>query len=149
MWWTENIHDTSAAVQDNLYNALLLGRPSWAISTIGISTVHFRVPCLYKFVHLFYPDTFVPCQRTCNTYWISWLRWFMVSIVNQPDAPVSHIYLFWFNTLHVSDGLSVHHQEFKLYIRQQVYVKQVLLFVAICTDWIPGDGRKGRPKHVE
>jgi hypothetical protein len=36
-----------------------------------------------------------------------------ISTVNQPDAPVSQIYLFLFNTLHVSDGLSVHHQEFK------------------------------------
>ena len=32
--------------------------------------------------------------------------------------------LFWNNTLHVSDCLYVHHQE---YIQQQVYVKQILL----------------------
>jgi hypothetical protein len=38
---------------------------------------------------------------------------FEISVVNQPDAPVSQIYLFCFNTLHVSDDLSVHHQEFK------------------------------------
>jgi hypothetical protein len=37
----------------------------------------------------------------------------LVSIVNQADAPVSQIYLFWIHTLHVSDGLSVHQQEFK------------------------------------
>jgi hypothetical protein len=36
-----------------------------------------------------------------------------ISTVNQPDALGSQIYLFWFNTLHVSDGLSIHHQEFK------------------------------------
>jgi hypothetical protein len=36
-----------------------------------------------------------------------------ISTVNQPHAPVSQIYLFWFNTVPVSDGLSVHHQEFK------------------------------------
>ena len=38
--------------------------------------------------------------------------------------------LFWNDTLHVSDGLSVHHQEFKTlrtYIQQQAYVKQILL----------------------
>jgi len=29
------------------------------------------------------------------------------------DAPVYQIYLFRNDTLHVSDGLSVHHQEFK------------------------------------
>jgi hypothetical protein len=39
--------------------------------------------------------------------------YFRISTVNQPDAPVSQIYLFWNNTPHVSDGLSVHHQEFK------------------------------------
>jgi hypothetical protein len=34
-------------------------------------------------------------------------------MVNQPDAPVSQIYLFWINTPHVSDGLSVRHKELK------------------------------------
>jgi len=33
--------------------------------------------------------------------------------------------LFWNNTLHVSDGLSVHHQEIKLFIQQQVYVQSL------------------------
>jgi len=32
--------------------------------------------------------------------------------------------LFWTDTLHVSDGLSVHHQ---VYIQQQAYVRQTLL----------------------
>jgi hypothetical protein len=31
---------------------------------------------------------------------------FCFSVVNQLAAPVSQSYLFWFNTLHVSDGLS-------------------------------------------
>ena len=37
--------------------------------------------------------------------------------------------LFWNDTLHVSEGLSVHHQQFKtlLYIQQQAYIKQTLL----------------------
>jgi hypothetical protein len=35
--------------------------------------------------------------------------------------------LFWNNTLHVSDCLSVHHQKFKTVLQQQVYVKQILL----------------------
>ena len=30
---------------------------------------------------------------------------------NQPDAQYLKFILFWNNTLHVSDGLSVHHQE--------------------------------------
>jgi len=41
--------------------------------------------------------------------------------------------LFWNNTLHVSDGLPVHHQEFKT------------VHTADSFD----DGRKDRPKHVE
>jgi hypothetical protein len=32
---------------------------------------------------------------------------------NQPDAPMSQTYFIWSNTLHVSDGLSVRHQDFK------------------------------------
>ena len=43
---------------------------------------------------------------------------------------MSQIYftLFWSNTLHDSDGLSVRRQEFKTvqYIPQQAYVKQIL-----------------------
>ena len=37
-----------------------------------------------------------------------------ISIVIKPTrCTVSQIFLFWNNTLHVSDGLSVHHQESK------------------------------------
>jgi len=79
--------------------------------------------------------------------------------------------LFWNDALHVSDVLSVHHQENKtvhratgicqtdtavcllagkrypLTSRQQYpFVKCLLLYVQSCT---PGDGRKDRPKHVE
>jgi len=35
--------------------------------------------------------------------------------------------LFWNDSLHVPDGLFVHHQEFKTVIQQQAYVKQILL----------------------
>ena len=53
---------------------------------------------------------------------------------------MSQFILLLKNVLHVSDGLSVHHQELKtVYIQQQVYVKQMM----------PDDGRKCRPKHVE
>jgi hypothetical protein len=38
---------------------------------------------------------------------------YFIPIVNQTDAPVSQIYLFWINTLNVLDGLSIHHREFK------------------------------------
>ena len=67
---------------------------------------------------------------------------------------VSNLFYFWNDTLHVSDGLSVHHQEFKtvhtatdtavclLPSRQQY----LLLYVQ---SWTPDDGRRDRPKHVE
>jgi len=72
--------------------------------------------------------------------------------------------LFWNYTLRVSDGLSVHHQEFKtvhsatgicqtdiavclLASRQQyLFDKCLLLYVQSLT---PNDGRKDRPKHAE
>ena len=72
--------------------------------------------------------------------------------------------LFWNDTLHVSDGLSVHHQEFKtvhtatgicqtdtaVYLlanrKQYLFDKCLLLYVQ---SWTPDDGRKNRPKHVE
>jgi len=71
--------------------------------------------------------------------------------------------LLWSETLHVSDGLSVHHQEFRtvhtatgicqtdtavclLATRQQyLFDKCLLLYVQ---SWTPDDGRKNRPKHV-
>ena len=82
------------------------------------------------------------------------------------------IILFWNYTLHVSDGLSVHHQELKtvhtatghmsnryccllasgyekeLMASRQQYLFDIclLLYVQSCA---PEDGRKDRPKHVE
>jgi len=72
---------------------------------------------------------------------------------------MSQIYFTWSNTLHVSDGLSVHHQEFKSVHRatgicqtdtadcrqQYMFDKCLLLYVQ---SWTPDDGRKDRPKHV-
>jgi len=72
--------------------------------------------------------------------------------------------LFWNNTLHVSDGLSVHHQDLKtvrtatgicqtdtadcLLVSSWQYLFDVglLLYVQSLT---PDDGRKDRQKHVE
>ena len=72
---------------------------------------------------------------------------------------VSNLFYFWNDTLHVSDGLSFHHQEFKtvhtatdtavclLASRQQyLFDKCLLLYVQSLT---PDDGRKDRPKHEE
>jgi len=65
--------------------------------------------------------------------------------------------LFWNNIVHVSDGLSVHHQEFKI-VHTATGICQtdtavcllagtrLLLYVRF---WTPDDGRKDRPKHVE
>jgi len=71
--------------------------------------------------------------------------------------------LFWNDTLHVTDGLSVHRQEFKtvhtatgicqtdtavclLASRHQyLFDKCLLLYVQ---SWTPDDGRKDRPSHV-
>jgi len=72
--------------------------------------------------------------------------------------------LFWNDFIHVSDGLSVHQQEFKtvhtatgicqtdtavclLASRQQyLFVICLLLYVQ---SWTPDDGRKDCPKHGE
>ena len=58
--------------------------------------------------------------------------------------------LLWNDTLHVSDGLYIHHQQFKTV---HTAVKQMLLF-DICLllyveSWNADDRRKDRPKHVE
>jgi len=71
--------------------------------------------------------------------------------------------LFWNDTLHVSDGISVHHQEFKtvytatgicqtdtavcLLASRQQYLSDKCLLLYI-QSWTPDDGRKYRPKHV-
>ena len=48
---------------------------------------------------------------TFDVYWAvhrnTFLQW------NKLDGPAYQIILFWNGTVHVSDGLSVHHQEFK------------------------------------
>jgi hypothetical protein len=88
-----------------------------------------------------------------------------MSIVNPTrSSNFSHLFYFWDSTLHVSNGLSVHHQEFKtvhtatgirqtstatclLASRQQcLFDIYLLLYVQ---SWTPDDGRKDRPKHVE
>jgi len=51
--------------------------------------------------------------------------------------------LFWNDTLHVSDGISAHHQEFKTV---HTATEQILLYIQSFT---PDDGRKDRPERVE
>jgi len=71
--------------------------------------------------------------------------------------------LFWNNTLHVSGGLSVYHQEFKtvhtatgicqrdtavcLLASRQQYLFDIYLLLYV-QSWTPDDRRKDRPKHV-
>jgi len=73
------------------------------------------------------------------------------------------IILFWNNILHVSDGLSVHHQEFMtvhtatgiyqtdtavcLLANRQQHLFDIYLLLYVLS-WAPDDGRKDRPKHV-
>jgi len=63
------------------------------------------------------------------------------------------INLIWNGSLHVSHGISAHHQEFKRWNWQhlvpaskQTAVSVWLLYVQ---SWTADDGRKDRPKHVE
>ena len=70
--------------------------------------------------------------------------------------------LFWNDTAHVSDDLSVHHQEFDctysnrhlsnryccLLASKQIAVSSICLLLYV-QSWTPDDGRKDRPKHVE
>jgi hypothetical protein len=53
-------------------------------------------------------------------------------------------------TLHVSDGLSVHHQEFHLgSANKQTTNPYDIYMMLYVQSWTPDDGRKDRPKHVE
>jgi len=89
----------------------------------------------------------------------------LIIFIAKPTRCTSVSNLFYFEmTLHVSDGLFVHHQEFKtvhtatgicqrdtavcsLASRQQyLFDKCLLLYVQ---SWTPDDGRKDRPKYVE
>jgi hypothetical protein len=77
---------------------------------------------------------------------------------------MSNISLISNNTLHVSAGLSVHHQEFKtvhtatgtcqtdtavcFLASRQHYLSDICLLLYV-QSWTPDDGRKHRPKHVQ
>jgi hypothetical protein len=54
-------------------------------------------------------------------------------------------YLFSHNTLRVSDGLSIHHQELA---SRLPYLFDIYLLLYV-QSWTPDDGRKDRPKHVQ
>jgi hypothetical protein len=73
--------------------------------------------------------------------YLNWLVFFFISIVNPTRySNFSNLFYFWDNSLHVSDGVSVHHQEFKT----------VRTAAGICTVlyswWWTG---KDHPEHVE
>ena len=57
---------------------------------------------------------------------------------------ICHVFKFDF-AVHVSDGLSVHHQEFKTV---QTPVSDICLLLYV-QSWTPDDGRKDRPRHAE
>ena len=57
------------------------------------------------------------------------------------------IYLFLWNSLHVSGGSSAHHQELKtVYTASGTLSKCPMLYIQF---WAPDDGRRNRLKHVE
>jgi len=72
--------------------------------------------------------------------------------------------LFWNNTLHVWDGLSIHHQEFKtvhtatgicqtgtatcLLASRQQYLFDIYLLLYV-RSWTPDDGQTDHPKYVQ
>ena len=109
-------------------------------------------------------------RREYNLDWAFWNVWRFVEAEPYFCSKTKKIHqcikfiLFWNDTLHVSDGLAVHHQDFKsvhtatgicqrdtaicsLASRQQyLFDKCLLLYVQ---SWTPDDGRKDRPKHVE
>jgi len=60
--------------------------------------------------------------------------------------------LFLNDTLHVSDGLSVHHQEFKTtYSNRHCQTDTSVCLLASTQHYLfdSDDGRKDRPKHIE
>jgi hypothetical protein len=67
-------------------------------------------------------------------------------------------FLFWNETLHVSDSSSVHHQEFSIVNTAmgchagllQAVSKPVWNIPLLCVQWkIPDDGQRNCPKHIE
>jgi len=96
------------------------------------------------------------------------LKYSQFKLLRLPTRCTNVSNLFWNDNLHVSNGLSVHHQEFKtvhtatgicqtdtavclityLLASRQQYLsdKCLLLYVQ---SWTPDDGRKDHPKHVE
>ena len=54
-----------------------------------------------------------PAPQNYQPLYIELTHLLIISVVNQPDAQYLKFILFWNNTLHVSDGFSVHHQESK------------------------------------
>jgi hypothetical protein len=89
---------------------------------------------------------------------------FYISIIN-PRRCSNFWNLFYFgdNPLHVSDGLSIHHKEFKtvhtatgmcqssislLLVSREQYLLDIYLLLYV-QSWTPDNGWKDRPKHVE
>jgi hypothetical protein len=75
---------------------------------------------------LLMPDERTPklyVNRRCQKLFMIYLS----SIVNQPDAPVSPMYLFWVTLYMFRTVFPSIIRSLRLYIQQQAYVKQILL----------------------
>ena len=73
--------------------------------------------------------------------------YYIYSKTNQMHQCIKFI-IFCNDTLHVSDGLSVHHQDFKT-VHTATGVCQTDTALCLLASRTPDDGRKDRPKHVE
>ena len=83
--------------------------------------------------------------RSCDR--VSWKNSYNKTKI---DALISQKFLFWNETLHVSDSSSVHHQEFSTVHTAMVYVIQVFWHIPLlCLQWkTPDDEQRNCPKHV-
>ena len=71
----------------------------------------------------------------------------VVSIVKPTSCTnVSNLFYFGMTIYMFRTIFPSNIKSYRLYIQQQSFVKQILLYVQ---SWTPDDGRKDRPKHVE
>ena len=127
---------------------------SWAVRHFWLFHKN-NIYCFYKKEHrvgLYYQHFCNRRKKKSSFVWRSYGRaswYYLYSKANKMHQCIKLI-LFWNDTLHVSDGRSVHHQEFKTVhtatkqIDSSICLTCLLLYVQ---SWTPDDGRKGRPKH--
>ena len=119
--------------QKNAYNTKLLNRNNWDIyhcdrTYVGVKCCHLEYTPIVFDVHRAVHRNIIPIVKPTRCTNVSNLFYFGMT-------------LYMFRTVFPSIIRSS-----RLYIQQQAFVKQILLYVQ---SWTPDDGRKDRPKHVE